>query len=241
MAENNELIEPKPKPWMLSGYGALGACLACFLDYFMNDTAAVSLKIKSTLAKHFFEGANPHGLIVVLFISALGFLLCRMKLPANPYDAFARGLSVFTIFTLATPYSGEVKSQDPIPVTGMMVKEYSILQTHTSIFQIQANATIRLNDWVSSCKPSYAGPLGLNSFLNNSINYCPTDIKLQPNQRVEILRYWDTSMRGYRYAEIKFVNNGNEVTGWVWAGKNPDYWHALIPDDEKSVENKRIE
>src|SRR5262249_31803677 len=94
----------------------------------------------------------------------------------------------------------------------------------------------RINDVrsFSSCKPEYTGPLGLDSFFNNTIRLCRASYQEpKPGSRVQLVAIWDPPVRGYRYVKIEYQDDGGvERTAWVWAGQKPAYWQAVHPDSE---------
>jgi hypothetical protein len=214
----------------LAAYGFMGAFMACLIDYLQNDTAAVSLKIQTALQNML--QLEVHGAINVFFISLLGALACNLQKSKSHIDAFTRGLAVFTFFNLITPNhtprepkinDTSIEAQGAIP--RMPVFEFASFQ------QSRTNGIIMIETpWMSKTKPEYSGPGGMGSLLNNTIDINKIDDTLSAGKEVEIVCYWDTPLRGYRYAFIKYTTtDGDNRCAWIYAGKEPEYWANVKP------------
>ena len=88
--------------------------------------------------------------------------------------------------------------------------------------------------WVSSCKPSYYGFLGLGSLIDNAVRWCETQDIIKLGERVEILKNWRTGLRGYWYCEINYVRDGVVKTGWIHQGDRDNKWSYVKPDFEEN-------
>ena len=96
----------------------------------------------------------------------------------------------------------------------------------------RSNASIIKNDWGSSCRPNYDSMVKrIKTFFNNVIFTCDTKHNLTKDQRVKIIRHFDTGLRKYRYVKINYMYQGKIITGWIAAGKKPNYWMYVVPDD----------
>lgn len=96
--------ETKMKVGTLYIAAALGAFFLSFSDLFRNDTAATTLKIAEVLRRYFLPQFESGAAVALVFIVICSILLCWINQPQTRVDAFARGLSVFAILTVATPY-----------------------------------------------------------------------------------------------------------------------------------------
>lgn len=225
--------------WEMMLAGFLGAELIAFGDLAVNNEAAAIIKIQNLFPNSYYAG-----LIAFLLIGVIGAAVCWVFTPKTRMDAFARGFSVFALLNI-TPYQGPPgESQIPVspPATNAQPNDSLSLKTAPlprewvmlTAFrqnvpppqQPYGNATIVSNEWISSCKPS-TYPM---TFLNNQIKICKVDHVLKPGQRVQLLEFFETGFRGYRYAKIQYQFDGQERTGWIWTGRRPYYWVAVAPD-----------
>jgi len=225
-------------PVLLSA--AFGGFIAVIIDLLTNNNAAITLKIKDVLLRNLEWMIN--GGWIILGIVVIPAVVCAILETSSKKEGLMTGLSVFAFLNVATPYSGTI-GQETIPVSpSVMVNDevnerfqftsYTI-DKKTGAPQLEANATIIKNEWVSSCKPSYSGVLGIQSLVNNSIDYCPTGDILAPNERVRIIDQWDTNLRSYRYVEVRYLRDGVLKAGWIWSGQGPDFWMFVMPDNYK--------
>lgn len=220
-----------------------GGAIAVIIDLLTNDNAAVTLKIHTIFATQF--GWKIGGEWVILCIALIPPVICWILDTPSKKEALMTGLSVFAFLNVATPYKGAIK-QEPIPVNSIGLNSQNSFGIFTASsfdqpnkenpIYLASNATIIENDWISSCKPSYSGPMGLRSLLNNSINFCPIgDDHLETGDRIRIIEIWDTDLRGYRYVKIQYMRTNKVMIGWIWAGKKPSYWSQVLPDDEDNI------
>lgn len=224
----------------LSAIGA--AFLLVLADLMANLDAATTLKIGTILNKYILEtkqvGEGVIGLVLVLAVSAF---TCWLRSPENKGSAFTVGLSVFSVLNVAAPYSkvdkpkGEPEiiqttphSSNPQSPTGMFLISTAFAQqantkpTDCVVAPLVPNAKLLSSKTVSSCQPYYAGPLGLSSLFNNTMNFCATGHRLSIGDEVEYLSSWETTLRGYRYAQIKYRHDGKVCTGWISDGRADD-------------------
>lgn len=233
--------------------GFLGGACLCIGDLLTNDTAATVLKFQAVIAKYLMPSIQNGGLVGVLVVGALGALFCWIWPVATRGEAFARGFSVFAILAVGTPYSaiqGEVNdprqrvspvAAKPAPARtsgfpGLATRAHAaeFLEGAAALKSASGrpNAEVVAHSPVSSCKPSYWGPLGLGSLFNNSLKWCQTDHWIAPGSKVEILACWDTGFRHYRYVQVVYAWKGAATVGWISSGKRPDHWRFVRPADE---------
>ena len=226
--------------------GGLGALFLGFGDLLNNDTAATVLKIGAMIKRHVYPGIESGGSIGLCLLVLFGVCVCWIYQPKTRIDAFARGLSVFALLTVATPYQAAGLEQptfvertaslfEPASAHAQQREEHGDRETTTTATERlqKTNATIKKAVTLSSCKPKYSGIFALGSLINNTMEYCPGD-KLKPGTRVLLLEHWDSGLRNYRYVKIRY-RLGDEVrSGWLLAGKKPNYWLYITPDDENN-------
>ena len=200
-----------------------------------NIDAATTLKLGGVIEQYIIGttalGPGLIGLFLVLMFSAF---FCWLYSPEDKSAAFTRGLSVFAVLSAVTPYSMIDNSSPGNEPTNaqQIISQSSSLSLISSAYADDAssrlkckegvlapNATLIAEKNVSSCKPYFSGFLGLGSFFNNSIEYCPSKHALKKNERVKLLKSWETGLRGYRYSEVQFQVNDNVCTGWVSDGR----------------------
>lgn len=107
--------------------------------------------------------------------------------------------------------------------------------------EFRPDAKAKQNLWVSTCKPSYYGFLGLGSFFNNSVRTCPSSVKLTKNTSIQVIRRWKTLARSYHYAEVKFRFQGELISGWIPTGNIDDPWRYLEVPDDSAARNIEVE
>lgn len=225
-----------------------GAFMLVLADLLTNLNAATTLKIgtisETYLIGNSFLGKGMVGLIVVIGIS---LFVCWIYRPKDRASALARGLSVFAILNVATPYSvvnqTPADSQDMVP-DSQPAPDHASLILDTLISpayaddkaqapvcragQLSANATLKDKKNVSSCKPYPKGVLGLSSLINNSIGFCISGHTIAAGARVRYLESWETSVRSYRYSKIEYQHGNQVCTGWVSDGRKN--YRSVIPD-----------
>jgi hypothetical protein len=247
MAKNIEptAIEPtvideiRPKFLVLALFGILGAFTACLIDNLQNDTAAVTLKINYALSR-MLELDIP-GSVNILIISILGAVACKIQETKSFSQAFTHGLMVFTIFNLVVPNNrvtienknGEDKQKVVSTMSSHSYNDDYIIQS-VSFQEFKPNARVVKNEWISKDKPEYSGPFGLGSLLSNSIKINSANETLASGHAIEVLCYWDTNLRGYRYAKIRYEKDGIVKCGWIWTGKNPTEWSQINVIDKNN-------
>ncbi|HEA69008.1 MAG TPA: hypothetical protein ENI07_19665 [Desulfobacterales bacterium] len=95
----------------------------------------------------------------------------------------------------------------------------------------EANATVLNEVSVYLKKPEYIGLFGLGSLFTNKLEVVYANYKLPEGARIRLLEKWDTGARGYRYVRFQWQHNGKRKEGWTWAGKKPNYWLTIQPDN----------
>jgi hypothetical protein len=95
----------------------------------------------------------------------------------------------------------------------------------------EANATVKNEVSVFLKKPEYIGLLGVSSLFTNKLEVVYANYKLPQGARIRLIEKWDTGARGYRYVKFQWKNKGKIREGWTWAGKRPNYWIMIMPDN----------
>ncbi len=108
----------------------VGAFLAAFVDLLQNggevgSRNALVLRISDVIKNHFHPELGA-GLYAVMVVIAAGLLLCWLWSPSTRRDAFALGLSVFALFSAASPYSEAEKTGKASTITTSAVKNMLI-------------------------------------------------------------------------------------------------------------------
>lgn len=103
--DQSETSTAKSLPLGLSYYlaGALGAFVAGFGDLLSNDKASAVVKIYEVLRVHFLTQLD-NASVALLLITLLGAAICWVYQPINRVDAFVKGLGIFALVNIATPY-----------------------------------------------------------------------------------------------------------------------------------------
>ncbi|MEM6583928.1 MAG: hypothetical protein AAF699_21825 [Pseudomonadota bacterium] len=214
-----------------------GAFVLVIADLSTNIDAATTLKIGGVLEQFLlgetFIGPGVLGLLVLVLLS---LFFCWLYNPDDKVTAFTRGVSIFAVLSAITPYSvidteserlGETASQNQVKITAHdHIQRSSFFPAAIAQDQPQCvekrfepNATLSRKKSVSSCRPHYAGFLGLGSFFNNTIEYCESPYRLEADTRVRLLDSWNTGLRGYRYSEVEFLEGDRVCKGWVSDGR----------------------
>ncbi len=107
----------RPGHWSSYLAAALGAFLAAFVDLLHNggdvdSRNALVLRISDVIRNHF-DPELGGSLPAVLLVTTAGLVLCWLWSPSTRRDAFALGLSVFALFSAASPYSTTRQTQQP--------------------------------------------------------------------------------------------------------------------------------
>lgn len=218
------------------------ALLLVLADLLANLDAATTLKLGAIVTKYIgtipLIGGGGFGILVVLLISAF---LCWLKMPTDKGAAFTLGFSVFAVLGVASPYSRvnqnvggteptvvEKSDEQPAAEVKALLLDFVIPKAiaqdvgtapSCAAGTLEANATLAVQKNVSSCRPYYSGIFGLSSFINNSIEYCHSGHVLPAGTAVQLLKSWETSIRSYRYSEIRYQQEGLLCTGWVSDGR----------------------
>lgn len=98
-----------------------------------------------------------------------------------------------------------------------------------------ANAVIDRDDpFLSSCKPSYFGPFGLGSYLNNSLESCPVDSATRremSGREIRVVDLWRTFPSRYYYVQFQVKTGDHIDTYWTQAGWKDDPFGFLTVRD----------
>lgn len=238
----------------LFGAGAIGTLFLIVGDMINNRDSATVLKLGKILESGFDLSHSLSGYVSTAALILMACGLCWVYEPRNKAEAFLRGFAVFATISVASP-DRNVSRNPPPPPGETEHPSMSIPKSYPSILIPKAygapadvsnsvhspvasqslpgaNATVQVNSmYISDCKPSYYGFLGLGSFFNNSLKLCIIAHKLVFNERVKLLDVWPTWPRQYKYAEIKYLLDGEERVGWVPAGQGDEPWAWIRPDD----------
>ena len=230
-----------------------GALLLGLGDLLTNDCNATILKLGVVINKFIFQEKliNSTGLISFCVLLFLAIIACYINEPKSKVDAFARGLAVLTLLNVTTPSSimeeqptvSEKKQQSSSIIEGSFL--FGIKCAYADDTEKEAdskillpnnwkdaNATVKKDLWISSCKPEYSGPLGIWSLISNTVKICKEDRAINAGSRVRMIEKWDSGLRGYRYVRIQYKRDNVIHEGWVPAGKKPYFWIKIKPDNE---------
>jgi hypothetical protein len=188
--------------------------------------------------------------MLMFFIVIMGGLVCWVYEPQNRADAFIKGCSTLALLSLTPnrPHDNQIpiSSEKSASTWNQLAEnpEQNIYASNAAAYfeqdqlvsfaswrpwqqDFRPNATVLYNEWISTCKPS----TGAASYILNTINICKSDDKLNRDERIEMLgAYFDTSVRGYRYHQVKYVRNNEVKTGWICSGRKPDYYANILRD-----------
>lgn len=94
-----------PPPRVLYLASALGAFVLGLGDYFRNEYASTTMRMGEFLTSHFHVGGEPmvFAFVLLMILAVIG---CWVYQPPTKVDAFARGLSVLSLLSLASPATG---------------------------------------------------------------------------------------------------------------------------------------
>lgn len=107
-------------PGKLVFAAALGAFILGFGDLLNNDKSATVIKIAEVIRQYLYPELMYGALISLMMIVILGCGICWVHQPHTRHDAFTRGLSVFAVLAVITPYElppGGLDSKLPQKVT----------------------------------------------------------------------------------------------------------------------------
>ena len=228
--------------------GAFGAFILCVGDLASRNSSSTVRNVEAVV-KEFTAQSSYSGYFAVMLIVLLGVGLCWVFEVKSKGEGLTRGMSVFAVLAMLSAYGSEQPRQGSIKIysvpAAVFYAEATQKESQTDVLgQVfpQANATIGDNEWVSSCKPNYDGLVRrITAFFNNVIYTCDVGYRLTPGQRVRIIEFWDTAVRGYRYARVQYLHTGQVHDGWVPAGRSPDFWFYIQPDDSKNAVAKPID
>jgi|GEM_PF-6269552 len=220
-----------------------GAFLLVLADLLSNLDAATTLKIGTIAETYLFSGTFlGKGMIGLITVLGISLFACWIYRPNDRTAALARGLSVFAILNVATPYSivnhQPEATQEIVPdATGSSFILDALVSPAYADNRLQApvcragqllpNATLKDARKPSSCKPYAKGVLGLSSLINNSIGFCKSGHSIPAGARVRFLESWETSVRSYRYSKIEYQHGEQVCTGWVADGRK-DYRSVIL-------------
>ena len=230
-------------------------------DRIQNGNSALFIKFGSAISG---GNSEYFGLYGILLTIAIAISLCFVFEPKNRQEGFTRGVSVFAVLTALFPQANIPIPQANIQNSSELEQEQDssppgnsdaflndkfnfenllgniIGNAHAANISNVPNynggiATVLARKPISKDKPSYSGLFGLNSFVNNKINFTPEDYSLPKGTKVEILDCWDTWPSGYRYAKIKYSIDGRTKIGWISTGRRPDYWQTVLPSNQSQL------
>jgi hypothetical protein len=223
-----------------------GAFILILGDLLTNIDAATTLKIGWILESMVLGptplGRGGCGIAVVLLVSAF---VCWIHQPRDRAASFARGLSVFAVLNVVSPYGiveegpttrvrAAQQAPQPSGVSLLLVASPAYAADHDAKAprcrpgELQPNATLLTEKYVSSCKPYYSGFLGISSLINNTVEYCESGHVLEGGSRVRKIDSWETGLRSYRYTQIEYVDGDALCTGWVSDGRRSRRY--VLPD-----------
>lgn len=239
-----ESDEPKTdKNWTILLAGGLGALISGAGDNIGNKFTSVSASLARTDWFIFGE------LEAILIIGLLGVVVCWVQRPLSRADAFARGLAVLAIVGMASSnYKNLEPEEEDMNIleqsnglirinNGLQLASVSSNEKYYQggnirencpeheIQQFTPNALIVKNKWVSSVEP-YSPWYSSKIFVKKCGN------KLASGQPIQIISYYETTLSGYYYVKVVYLNDDNVYrSGWVYSGRQPNYFQSIEPLD----------
>ena len=193
-----------------------------------------------------------------LFVILCAALIARTQRFKTEHAALISGLMIFATLSVLIPLDrgtttkirtdlqptapggSQINSGSSVFHLAMANEAISLQQArrqlliHVSTHEFQSNAKVKVQRYISSCKPSYYGLFGLGSYLNNSLQTCPTDYALPVGAKIQIISHWETWPSRYNYAQVRYRHLGKTQIGWVQAGWKEEPWAFLelkMPED----------
>lgn len=228
---NGTSLTMKSRKWEVLLAGALGAFFAGLGDWLTNKGGSIVAELERLLEL-------PGGEISSLMLMGLaGATICWVFHPDTKIDGFARGLAILTVIGIPTKNQitdkqPETSSSYSAPVASdkwlasMALTDVN-LQANPDCpsdgGRFLANATIVQNEWISSTKPEVRWP-STDIFVTKCGN------TLAPGQRVQKLDSYETPLKGFYYIKVRYQENGVTRIGWIYSGRNPNFWQQVKPD-----------
>ncbi len=223
----------KDKFWEILTAAGFGAFLAGITDWITNKGDSIVSNFAKILPFFKSESLALFGLVI------LGLGISWVFKPVTKVDGFVRGLAILTLIGIP---SNNILPDDEPTIQEKVVSNYkeeapliaSLNWTDLSINQsnpdclpaegpFKPNAFVDENDWVSSSKPE-TKIFNADIFVNKCGN------ALKKGQEVQIINYFETSIKGYYYVQVKFLDNRKKLLkGWIYSGRNPNYWQKIQP------------